>query len=106
MIKPDATTEVNEGTNVNLKCEASGKPLPDIEWRVKGSDVILASGQGSKDLVFSAINRRNQSEYQCIALNVAGKITENAKIIVNCKYYNQTVCIYVQTNNPESMREL
>ena len=93
MIKPDASSEVNEGTNLNLKCGAKGKPVPKIEWKVKGSNVVLASGEGSKDLVFNAISRRNQSEYQCIALNVAGKITETAKVIVNCKYDNQNKCL-------------
>ena len=85
-IKPTSRSEVNEGTKLSLKCKASGTPSPKIEWKAKGSTVVLASGIGSKELLFNSINRRNQSEYQCIATNVAGKVKETAQVIVNCKY--------------------
>ena len=85
-IEPARRSEANEGTKLSLKCMASGSPLPKIEWKVRGSNVVLASGIRSKELLFNSINRRNQSEYQCIATNVAGKVTKTAQVIVNCEY--------------------
>lgn len=105
-IKPTSRSEVNEGTKLSLKCMASGTPSPKIEWKAKGSTVVLASGIGSKELLFNSINRRNQSEYQCIATNVAGKVKETAQVIVNyiptidAQKSSKTVYSYVGNPNP------
>lgn len=37
---------VREGSNVSLKCAASGSPAPNITWRKEGTDLIrLERGQ-------------------------------------------------------------
>lgn len=45
---------VREGSNVTLKCAATGSPPPTITWRREGGDLItLASGlDGKKILIY------------------------------------------------------
>lgn len=44
---------VREGSNVTLKCAATGSPAPTITWRREGGDLItLAGGLDGKNLIF------------------------------------------------------
>jgi hypothetical protein len=35
---------VREGSNVTLKCAATGSPTPTITWRREGGDVFTVTG--------------------------------------------------------------
>jgi hypothetical protein len=40
---------VREGTNVTLRCAATGSPQPNITWRREGGEAIpLGNGQESR----------------------------------------------------------
>lgn len=40
---------VREGSNVSLRCEATGSPTPNITWRREdGELIILGKNQGNK----------------------------------------------------------
>ena len=76
--------EVKEGDTVTLSCEANGKPTPEIQWIAKESTKVLASGLGRKSFDFTA-NKTHHGAFECLASNVAGKISHTTSLIVNCK---------------------
>ena len=84
-VKPVARTLLNEGEKLELNCKVTGKPLPKIEWVKKDSNTVIATGAGSKALVFESITKFNQSDYECIGSNVAGRVSQSAEVIVFCK---------------------
>ncbi|XP_039276201.1 limbic system-associated membrane protein isoform X2 [Nilaparvata lugens] len=66
---------VREGSNVTLRCEASGSPAPSITWRREGSETIpLATGEEvasveGTTLNIPKVNRLHMGAYLCIASN-------------------------------------
>ena len=50
---------VREGSNVSLRCAASGSPQPNITWRREGGESIAISGQreGKIENAISSPNR-------------------------------------------------
>ncbi|XP_075210390.1 opioid-binding protein/cell adhesion molecule homolog [Lycorma delicatula] len=66
---------VREGSNVTLRCAASGSPTPSITWRREGSETIpLGNGQEVTSIegsVFNItrVNRLHMGAYLCIASN-------------------------------------
>ena len=78
---------VPEGADLQLFCEASGNPAPDITWTMvfrNGSDSeVLHRG-----LTWNMVNikRANQGTYRCTAYNGAGNADSSvANINVTCK---------------------
>lgn len=43
---------VNEGSNVTLKCAATGSPTPTITWRREGGEPISLPGGSEGNLLF------------------------------------------------------
>ncbi|CAL7948986.1 unnamed protein product [Xylocopa violacea] len=65
---------VYEGTNLRLKCAASGKPQPTVQWfRTDGAVIPIGSWHVTSVIgeIFniSVINREHMGEYTCIADN-------------------------------------
>lgn len=80
---------VPEGSNVQLFCGATGKPMPNITWtRVlkDGSNgEMLHQGQTWD---FPKINRTDAGTYNCTAYNGFGtKVSHVFKVNVICKYF-------------------
>ena len=78
---------MNEGTNLQLFCEASGKPTPNITWtRVLedgSSSAVLHKGPTWN---FPNINSSNAGTYRCTADNGAGRpVSHTVTFIVKCK---------------------
>lgn len=72
---------VNEGSNVTLLCQASGKPEPSISWRL-----ISPSGDlGSDDeyLEIPSISRQRAGTYECSAANDIDTDVQTVDITVN-----------------------
>ncbi|XP_053988269.1 limbic system-associated membrane protein-like isoform X3 [Hylaeus volcanicus] len=66
---------VREGSNVTLRCTATGSPEPNITWRREDSQLILL-GNGTKVLNvegptfnITKVNRLHMGSYFCIASN-------------------------------------
>ena len=76
--------EKNEGDFLMLNCSATGRPLPTITWEHRDTGAIIATGTGSKSLIFDSLSRTNHSHYTCTARN-NGEASYTATIIVNCK---------------------
>ena len=74
----------DEGSVVNLQCEAKGIPEPDVRWIHNG--YIRTSGTKTTRLSFSAINRTDAGIYTCSANNSVGNSEKHVNVVVNCKY--------------------
>lgn len=46
---------VREGSNVTLKCAATGSPTPNITWRREGGEKIMLLGGSEGECGLSAI---------------------------------------------------
>ena len=73
-----------EGSSVSIKCEASGKPLPDLAWMKNG--VLESSGKKDAYLKFNNVNRTDAGQYTCQANNSVDVTSINTTIVVYCKY--------------------
>nr|CAD7591060.1 unnamed protein product [Timema genevievae] len=81
---------VREGTNVTLRCAATGSPPPTITWRREGGDIIhlardleVPSVEGA---VFNIIrvNRLHMGAYLCIASNgIPPTVSKRIMLIVH-----------------------
>ncbi|KAJ9579031.1 hypothetical protein L9F63_024862, partial [Diploptera punctata] len=81
---------VREGTNVTLRCAATGSPQPNITWRREGGEPIpLGNGQETTSVegaVFNItrVNRLHMGAYLCIASNgVPPTVSKRIMLIVH-----------------------
>ncbi|XP_049959844.1 neurotrimin-like [Schistocerca serialis cubense] len=81
---------VREGTNVTLRCAATGSPQPTITWRREGGEPIpMANGQELTSVegpVFNItrVNRLHMGAYLCIASNgVPPSVSKRIMLIVH-----------------------
>ncbi|KAJ9579997.1 hypothetical protein L9F63_004380, partial [Diploptera punctata] len=81
---------VREGTNVTLRCAATGSPPPTVTWRREGGEGIpLGSGQEVPSVegpVFNItrVNRLHMGAYLCIASNgVPPTVSKRVMLIVH-----------------------
>uniref|UniRef100_A0A8C3SRT5 Ig-like domain-containing protein n=1 Tax=Chelydra serpentina TaxID=8475 RepID=A0A8C3SRT5_CHESE len=73
---------VNEGSDVNLLCMATGKPEPTVTWR-QLRDGFTSEGEY---LEITEINRQQAGEYECLTANgVSGADSKRVLITVNCE---------------------
>ena len=78
---------VEEGNNITLMCNASGKPEPIITWTKLGSLVVLSN---TSSLTIVNVSRPgtpdNMIQYQCTASNgVETPATATVNVTVHCK---------------------
>eukprot|EP00088_Acartia_fossae_P053768 TRINITY_DN6136_c0_g1_i2.p1 TRINITY_DN6136_c0_g1~~TRINITY_DN6136_c0_g1_i2.p1 ORF type:complete len:368 (+),score=34.98 TRINITY_DN6136_c0_g1_i2:44-1147(+) len=64
-----------EGQAVELRCYASGYPLPDIYWRRQNNDILPTNSSVYKGniLRFESIRKEHRGTYYCVATNVVGR---------------------------------
>ena len=75
---------VIEGSNLNLFCNATGKPAPNITWTRVSEDEVLFVGNPWN---ISNINRNYSGTYLCVADNgVSSPVNSTISINVLCKY--------------------
>ncbi|XP_022226033.1 limbic system-associated membrane protein isoform X1 [Drosophila obscura] len=81
---------VREGSNVTLKCAATGSPEPTITWRREsGVPIELASGEEvpsieGTDLIIPNVKRQHMGAYLCIASNgVPPSVSKRITLIVH-----------------------
>uniref|UniRef100_A0A671YXJ2 Cell adhesion molecule L1-like b n=1 Tax=Sparus aurata TaxID=8175 RepID=A0A671YXJ2_SPAAU len=80
------------GSNVLIKCSASGTPQPIITWRMNGVPLQEAPAANRKVLDDTVLLRNAQSSdsavYQCEASNRHGTLLSNANIMIMSKSDN------------------
>ncbi|KAH8269274.1 hypothetical protein KR018_000401 [Drosophila ironensis] len=81
---------IREGSNVTLKCAATGSPTPTITWRREGGELIpLPNGvetiaYNGSFLTISKVNRLNMGAYLCIASNgIPPTVSKRVMLIVH-----------------------
>ncbi|XP_052865745.1 lachesin-like [Anopheles cruzii] len=78
---------VREGSNVTLKCAASGSPTPSIIWRREGNEPIntgAATSLNSSTFSISRVNRLHMGAYLCIASNgIPPSVSKRVMLIVH-----------------------
>ncbi|KAH8244467.1 hypothetical protein KR026_010571 [Drosophila bipectinata] len=81
---------IREGSNVTLKCAATGSPTPTITWRREGGEVIpLPNGvetvaYNGSFLTIAKVNRLNMGAYLCIASNgIPPTVSKRVMLIVH-----------------------
>ena len=88
-----ANQTVAEGERVTFTCEATGNPLPQINWKI-----FLESGHDNdpqlerpspRSIRISSVTPRNAGRYTCIAENDSGNDTEAIYLIVLGEYFSQ-----------------
>ena len=76
------STPVIEGDNATLGCNATGNPVPSIQWIMESTGVFISYHR----LLFLNINRTDGGVYLCIAENIIGNDTKNCTVDVLCKF--------------------
>ena len=84
----NTTLIVQEGSNIYLNCNASGKPEPSITWTKVDSFEVLSN---TSSLTIMNVSRPgtpdNMFQYQCTASNgVESPATATVNVTVHCKY--------------------
>ncbi|KRF81172.1 lachesin isoform X2 [Drosophila virilis] len=81
---------IREGSNVTLKCAATGSPTPTITWRREGGELIpLPNGAeaiayNGSFLTIGKVNRLNMGAYLCIASNgIPPTVSKRVMLIVH-----------------------
>ncbi|XP_035635894.1 opioid-binding protein/cell adhesion molecule-like isoform X3 [Oncorhynchus keta] len=72
---------VNEGSNVTLLCQASGKPEPSFTWKLLSPSGDLASEDEYLDI--PSISRQRAGTYECTAVNDIATDVQTVEITVN-----------------------
>ena len=70
-----------DGNRVNMVCEVSGIPAPQVTWERNGVEVQ----RGGKFYTIDSTTQGDNGNYSCIARNSAGevKVTSQLKILGN-----------------------
>ena len=80
---------VLEGSNLQLSCEALGRPEPNITWTTEkpGNHVNTGVEQEGKVLTITNINRSNAGIFTCTAYNGFGKPEKRTDYVnVTCEF--------------------
>ena len=77
------STNVTEGDNVTVSCNATGSPTPETAWiREKTGEVLSYS----KINQITGINRNEPGAYVCLAWNGIGRNnSKSCLVVVQCK---------------------
>uniref|UniRef100_A0A1B0BUX1 Ig-like domain-containing protein n=1 Tax=Glossina palpalis gambiensis TaxID=67801 RepID=A0A1B0BUX1_9MUSC len=84
---------VREGSNISLRCRATGSPKPIIKWkRDDNSRITISKNRIVNDwegdtLEITRISRLDMGAYLCIASNgVPPTVSKRIKVSVDCKF--------------------
>ena len=89
---------VREESNMQLLCEATGQPPPNITWtRVLEDDSNSEVLHYGSTWDFPNINRTAFGTYRCTAYNIIGNpVRREVKVNVTCKYFTCPKYVYEQ----------
>uniref|UniRef100_A0A182IV46 Uncharacterized protein n=1 Tax=Anopheles atroparvus TaxID=41427 RepID=A0A182IV46_ANOAO len=91
---------VREGSNVTLKCRATGSPTPTVKWKRDDNSKIAINRSlnvpewEGNSIEITKISRLDMGAYLCIASNgVPPTVSKRIKVSVDCKYsHGRSVC--------------
>lgn len=87
IVRGPQRTLTGEGDRLELDCEVSGYPQPDIYWMINGVDVRLdmAVRVDGTRLVIKAVEKRHAGIVQCFAQNDVGEVNDSNLLEVEPK---------------------
>ncbi|KAK3744495.1 hypothetical protein QZH41_013160, partial [Actinostola sp. cb2023] len=92
-VRPNASTTINEHSDLRISCSAVGPPTPKVTWvQVQGvTKVPITQRVGSATLSIPNIKRDQNGTYECQAVNNPNQnpVTAQTKVIV---YYPSYQC--------------
>lgn len=87
IIRGPQKTLTGEGDQLELNCEVSGYPQPDVYWFINGDDIRndkAITTDGSR-LFIRAVEKRHAGIVQCFAQNDVGEVNESNLLEVEPK---------------------
>ena len=100
IVDSPVTQNVTSGESFHLTCNATGYPVPTIEWRQNGTSYAIrdpsvitirpTDGLRSNSCVINVDNAtvNDTGLYQCVATNVVDTDTQNAIVTVQSECVN------------------
>ncbi|CEF71264.1 Immunoglobulin subtype 2 domain and Immunoglobulin subtype domain and Fibronectin, type III domain and Immunoglobulin-like domain and Immunoglobulin I-set domain and Immunoglobulin V-set domain and Immunoglobulin-like fold domain-containing protein [Strongyloides ratti] len=88
VFEPFNNTEISEGSNFAIQCQAVGKPKPTYEWRVtkNGIETTIETTDKYKVegglLTIDTIDNEDTGNYTCIASNAMGSVQNSVYVKV------------------------
>ena len=94
------TQNVTAGQSFMLTCNATGYPVPTIEWRQNGTSYTIRDPtviaitptdelqSNSSIITVTNATTSDTGLYQCVATNVVVTDIQNATVIVQSEYHN------------------
>lgn len=76
ILKGPPSTLTNESESLELDCDATGSPMPDIYWMINGADTRwdpTIKHYGSK-MIIDAVEKKHAGIVQCFARNSVGEV--------------------------------
>ena len=95
------------GSQLILSCNATGDPIPFIEWRRNGrvytnsenvrvtSQSIVMLNLAVSSLTVSSITPDDIGVYECVAINVLGIVSKNITVILAGNAYESTYIVII-----------
>lgn len=75
IVREPSSRQAKLGSNVVLRVQATGRPLPSYQWFHNGKKI---AGANSDRLTLNKVRRANAGSYHCEAKNFVGKATSRA----------------------------
>ena len=94
MVKTSVVVEEESATT--LVCNATGIPLPDLEWWYNGMMLKAMSNTTKLELPLPDVRRAQAGEYECRSSNMAGNASKSTELTVYCKDTTNLCYRYLQ----------
>ena len=91
MTLPPITPHVEPGSTIELTCQATGTPRPEINWLLNNMEIIPETSlvPNGKNIIIEGdrlqitnAEPKDSGEYTCLASNNAGRASHSIKIQV------------------------
>ena len=84
--KPSVEVFASLGSNLTLKCSASGDPQPVITWKRQGAQLPVGRSHVSKEaLVINSVKLQDTGNYTCVATSAGVSSAEHTSRVVISK---------------------
>ena len=82
-LKPPAKTVVTLGSDLTLKCSATGDPQPTITWKKQGAELPFGRSHVSKEgLIINGLKMEDAGNYICVATSAGVFSVEHGSYLV------------------------
>ena len=95
-LPPPTKSVVLEGSQVDIPCQAIGKPEPLIKWYAGSDTSPLQNGlkyniAADGTLQIKNVGKSDAQTYKCKAENLVGTVVKDTAVELACKYFFSAV---------------